>query len=75
MNKITDLIAKKIIEASDHILNGEFHINPKQIGDKLVGCKFCKYKDICYLKNADIKKLNKITKNDYLGGEKNAKMD
>ena len=50
-------------------MEANFEINPKQIGDKLVGCRFCKFKDICYMKNSDIQKLEKRNKKDFLGGE------
>lgn len=75
MDILADIIDEKIKEASKEILNGNFKINPKQISDKLVGCKFCKYRDICYIKNADIVKLKKMSKEDFLGGENDAEMD
>ena len=35
------------------ILESEFTINPKVIKDDYVGCKFCKFSDICYHKEKD----------------------
>ena len=61
MEKLIKLVDKKIDEARDKILNGEFNINPKRFyGDKEVkGCLFCKYRDICFRKNEDIEYLKK----------------
>lgn len=73
--KLNDLVDAKIREASDKILSADFAIDPKEIGDKLVGCEFCTYRDICYRKNKDIVKLKKVGKNEFLGGDEDAKLD
>ena len=39
---------KKIIDAMNNILEGNFMINPKIINGKNVSCEYCKYQDICY---------------------------
>ena len=57
MNNVVD---KKIKEASEKILSCNFDINPKKIGDKNISCEYCKYKDICYMRNDDIIDLKKI---------------
>jgi ATP-dependent helicase/DNAse subunit B len=44
------------------IKNGEFTINPLQIKNELVSCKYCNFKDICFYTYGDIKKI--IDKND-----------
>ena len=54
------IVNNKINEASNNILNGRFSINPKQIEDNLLGCSYCKYKDICYMTSKDIVNLKKI---------------
>lgn len=54
------IVDNKINEASNNILNGRFSINPKQIEDNLLGCSYCKYKDICYMTSKDIVNLKKI---------------
>lgn len=74
-DKINNLILqidKKIEEARDNILLGNFDINPKQIGVEKVGCDFCKFKDICYRTNNDFKRLpvNKLL--NFLGGDEDA---
>ena len=72
LNGLIDVIDKKIDENRDDILRGNFSINPKQIGDDLVGCEFCKYRDICFRKNEDIVSLKKYKDLSYLGGEEDA---
>lgn len=62
-------VEQKIIEASDNILSGNFPINPKRIDDELVGCKYCKFKDICYKTEKDVVNLEKINSLNFLGGE------
>ncbi len=53
------LVEKKIIEAGNKIINGDFPINPKQIDYKNISCRFCKYKDLCFMQPKDLKKLSK----------------
>ena len=64
-----DKVEEKIIEAGNNILNGNFNINPKRIGDELIGCKYCKFKDLCYKTKKDIVKLEEINNLKFLGGE------
>lgn len=75
IDKLKKIVFDKIKAASIEILNGNFSIDPKEIGGKMYGCKFCKFKDICYMKNADIKRLPAVSKKDFLGGESDAKVD
>lgn len=77
IKRLISLVSEKIDEASRDILSAKFNIDPKQIDDKLVGCQYCKYKDICYVKNKDIQKLKKTSRKDFLKkeGEDNADMD
>lgn len=49
-NKIDSVIDKSI----DNILSCDFDINPKRYKNVNISCKFCKYKDICYMSNEDI---------------------
>lgn len=53
MNKIVEITKKKIEEVIDNIKNNKFDINPKINGDKNIGCEFCKYRDICFVKKKD----------------------
>lgn len=57
INDLSCEVEDKIINASKDILDASFDINPKEINNELIGCKYCKYKDICYMNNKDIVKL------------------
>ncbi len=46
--------SKIINEACNQIQDGNFKINPKVIQNKVDSCKYCKYKDICYMTYKDI---------------------
>ena len=69
LDMLVDYIDKVIEENITAILECDFRINPKQIGMDLVGCKYCKYKDICYVKNEDIVKLKEYSDMSFLGGD------
>ena len=56
MYNITDSLIRKSTEA---INNGEFPIFPKEIENKLVGCKYCKFSDVCFIKFKDRNRLKK----------------
>lgn len=66
IDELCELVDEKIKEAANNIINANFAINPKEIKNVNVGCKFCKYKSICYMKNDDIVKI---------GGESDAEVD
>ena len=53
INEIIDITKKKIEEVIDNIKNNKFDINPKVDGNKNIGCDYCKYRDICFVKNKD----------------------
>ena len=59
INNLIDKTDKVIDKVIDNIVNAEYDINPKKIGDENIGCKFCKFKDICYMENDDIVLLDK----------------
>ena len=69
IDMLVDYIDKVIEENITDILSCDFSINPKQIGMDNVGCKYCKYKDICYMKNEDIVKLKEYSDLSFLGGD------
>ena len=71
IDKLSNLVEEKIYNAKNEILNANFKINPKEIGSKMVGCKFCKFKDICYMNNKDIIKYDDVNIKDFLGGDIN----
>ena len=66
MEKLSDLVENKINDASNGIINADFKINPKKIGFKNVSCNFCKYKDICFVKENDIEILEENKDLDFL---------
>ena len=70
--KLQDIVEKKIQEADKKIRKADFEINPKKIGKDLIGCEFCKYKDICFKKEEDIVTLKEYKKLSFLGGEEDA---
>lgn len=75
INNLCVSVDNVIKVTASSILNANFDINPKEIDGELIGCKYCKYKDICYRKNEDIVKLEKQKYSDFLGGDVNAKLD
>lgn len=66
MNRLEQLVDKKLKDAAKEIENGNFKINPKQIGSKLVGCEFCKYRDLCFKTEKDIVYLNEYKNLEFL---------
>lgn len=55
-------ITKKIIEkVIENIKNNNFKINPKKTNKELLGCEFCKFKDICFVKNNDYKEISETS--------------
>ena len=71
MDSLYKLVDKKIDEARDNILDANFEIDPKRIGFNNISCEFCKYKDICYMNENNIKQLDEIKDLDFLGGDNN----
>ena len=57
LNKVVET---KIKEASIDILDSKFDINPKEMNNEVIGCKFCKYKDICFMKPKDTVTLKEV---------------
>ena len=59
IDNLSNFTEQKLDEAASKILKGEFNINPKKIGKDNLGCQFCKFKDICYMEDYDIVKIEK----------------
>lgn len=72
LDMLVSYIDNVIEENITDILDCKFDINPKKIGMENVGCKYCKYKDICYVKNEDIVELKEYSDLSFLGGDINA---
>lgn len=60
IEKLYELALDKINEVVTSIENVNFVINPKKIDDKLVGCEFCKFKDLCFKKEEDAINLKTV---------------
>ncbi|MBR1376464.1 MAG: PD-(D/E)XK nuclease family protein [Bacilli bacterium] len=69
IKKLIELTDKRIDTVVDGIGNAKFDINPKRYDDKLLGCEYCKFKDICYKTRKDEVSIKKDTKLEFLGGE------
>ena len=60
---------KNIIEESaKDIVAAKFDINPKVYGNENISCKYCQFKDLCFMKPDDIKYLDRVDNLDFLGG-------
>lgn len=55
-----NVVDSKIKKASKDILDAKFDINPKEMNNENIGCSFCKYKDICFMKPKDTVTLKEI---------------
>lgn len=58
IDNLIDITEKKIIEAKDNILSGNFSISPKTLKGVDMSCSFCEFRDICYKTNKDIVNLD-----------------
>ena len=55
--KIIETVEDLIKNAFDEIQEGSFAINPKEIKGVNESCKYCKFANICYKSNKDVKVL------------------
>jgi len=53
IDKIKEEAAFQITKVIDNIKKNNFEINPKTSEEKNIGCEYCKYKDICFVKKDD----------------------
>jgi len=73
INKLIELTEKNIDESIDKILDGDFSINPKKIGyENDLGCKYCKFRDLCFKKDSNYQILEDIKTLDFLRGDVDA---
>ena len=54
---------------TNEILEGDFEIDPKIYDGKNISCKFCEFKDLCFVSNSNLKYLDKVEDLSFLGGE------
>lgn len=74
---VSDLTIDNMIEytkdyidkTTDNILDAKFNINPKFYNGKNISCEFCEFKDLCFMKETDIKYLDKVEDLSFLGGD------
>ena len=66
IDKLINIVKNNIDDAFSNVLSANFDINPKRIGKNNVGCAFCKYKDICFMKEEDVVELEEHTNLDFL---------
>ena len=66
INKIIDIVDDHINEVVNSIKEGDFKINPKRINDKLLGCQYCGFKDLCFKREEDIVDLKEMKKEEIL---------
>ena len=69
MINMTKYVKKHIDEKLDQIIEADFEIDPKVYDGENISCKFCSFKDLCFMKNDDIKYLDKVEDLSFLGGE------
>ena len=69
MENLSALAEVKIKEAIQGIIDANFSINPKRIGNDNVGCKYCLYRDICFMSEKDIVDLEEYKNLEFLEGE------
>ncbi len=66
------LTEKHIDNAFKEILDAKFDIKPKRMGDKIISCEFCKYRDVCFRKEENITDIEKKEDLSFLeGGDTN----
>ncbi|MEG2511415.1 MAG: PD-(D/E)XK nuclease family protein [Bacilli bacterium] len=75
IENLDKLVDEKIDKAIASILNSDFSINPKVIGTTNVGCKFCPFKELCYMTDKNLVYLDTNSNLDFLRGDKDAKLD
>ena len=68
INGLISLTEKHIDNAFKEILDGNFDIKPKRIGDNLVSCTYCKYRDVCFRKEENIVNLDNNEDLNFLEG-------
>ena len=61
-----EIVNNKVDEAIEDIQNVNFDINPKRIDNELIGCKYCKFSDICYKNEKNIINLKSQNYEEFL---------
>lgn len=66
IENIVDININKVIKA---LQEGDFQIRPKKVDGDNISCKYCKYQDLCYYNEDDIKYLKLKTLKEIVGDE------
>ena len=69
MLNMIKFVNSHIKEKTNEILDRDFEINPKIYEGKNISCKFCTFKDLCFMRNDDLRYLEKVDDLSFLGGE------
>ena len=54
IDALIHLAEDKIKEAMEQIIDANFSIHPKRIGKDNLGCKYCRFRDICFMREEDV---------------------
>ena len=68
IDRIKEITEEKIKEVIFNIKNNRFDINPKTSFGNNLGCEFCKYSDICFVKKKDMVSIDDKLVGSDLGG-------
>ena len=73
IKELEGFVENKLVEGANAILDGEFKIAPLKYSDEkeCSGCKYCSFKDICFVTKNDIRVVDKVEYKKFLGGEDN----
>lgn len=69
INSLIEIVDNNLKEVIHSIKICDFTINPKKIGDTIVGCEYCPFGDICYKNNNNIVELKEYKNLEFLGGD------
>lgn len=69
INELVSIVDDNLNEVMNSIKLCDFTINPKKIGNEMVGCEYCSFKDICYMNNDNIVELEEYKDLEFLGGD------
>lgn len=59
LTRLYNLTDKLILQSAKKITEGDFPIAPKEIDNSLIGCKYCDFKDVCFMSFSDRDRLPK----------------
>lgn len=72
ISKLENIVSNNIDKTIDNILNTNFQITPKRINNENISCPYCPFKDLCFVKEDNIKDLKQTKFKDIIGDDENA---